>query len=260
MKRLFTLAIMAVIGMLIFNTPVVYASTLDEIVSENQEYEIEAGTEAGASEIEIINNQENEIQQIENQITSIPVGLNYIQSADDLGELSPVASKINTQINRAASLVVQILAYFITAFLAVRVLVDLSYIIFPFTRNLLAPGAMSGMQGGMGMNMQGNMGMGNQIGGNMGHQGRMGMGQPMGIQMQGAVQSNRKVLVTNAAINAASLETTQNALKLYAKDMIIVLIVTPILLVLAVTGTLTDLGFMIGELISKGINNLGNMI
>lgn len=250
MKRLFALVI---IGMLAFNSPV-YASTqsLDEIVNQIENVESEQ--------------QDTGQQDIGNEITSMPVGLNYIKEADDLGELSTAASKINTQINRAVSLVVQVLAYFITAFLAVRVLIDLCYIALPFSRRLLYDNGNNEMQSSLSMNM------GNSIGGNMNNpgMGRMSMGSPMGMHTmnQNSGGNNRKIAwVSNAAVRAVALELEQrqdgmrvNAFRYYAKDMIIVLVVTPILLVLAITGTLTDLGFLLGEIISKGINNIGNMI
>ena len=244
MKRLFALVI---IGMLTFSTPV-YASTqsLDEIVNQIENVESEQ-PDTGQMDIG-------------NEITSMPVGLNYIKEADDLGDLSTAASKINTQLHRAASLVVQVLAYFITAFLAVRVLVDLCYITLPFSRRLLYDNGNNEMQSSLSMNM------GNSIGGN----GRMSMGSPMGMQTinQNSGGSNRKIAwVSNAAVRAVALEFEQrqdgmrvNAFRYYAKDMIIVLVVTPILLVLAITGTLTDLGFLLGEMINNVINNMGNMI
>ena len=254
MKRLFTLVI---IGMLAFSTPV-YASTqtLDEIISE-----------VDSTENQDIPQPDSEQPKTENEIISIPVGLNYIKEANDLGELSSTASKINTQINRFASFVVQVLSYFITAFLSVRILVDLCYIVFPFTRTILNKNGNGEVQSGLSMGNTNTMNsmnpMNNTGNGRIG----MGMGSPMqtqGVNQAGRGSSGRSAWVSQAAINAANSEAegegTKGVLKMYAKDMIIVLVATPILLVLAVTGTLSNLGFLLGEMISKGIASIGNMV
>ena len=41
--------------------------------------------------------------------------------------------------------------------------------------------------------------------------------------------------------------------------MVVVLVITPILLTLAITGVLTDLGFLLGELITNAVSGIGTM-
>ena len=73
--------------------------------------------------------------------------------------------------------------------------------------------------------------------------------------------------VSNAALNAVASENVpgpdgkpQSAYRLYTKEMAVVLVITPVLLTLAITGTLTNLGFLIGDVLAQGISNLGSMI
>jgi hypothetical protein len=125
-------------------------------------------------------------------------------------------------------------------------------------------GGMNGMSGGMGGGFGGGMGGfgGGMNRGGMG-MGMSGMGGMGGQQQQGA--GLKIQWVSNAALNAVASESTpgpngpQNAFKIYAKDMIIVLVITPIFLVLAVTGALTNLGFVLGDALVDFIAGFGNL-
>lgn len=221
-----------------------------------------------------------------------------LRDATNLSEPSAGAAKINEGTQKICSFIVQVISYFVVAALVVVVSLDLCYICIPFTRELLAPGAaaaMGGMQGGamgmqggaMGMGgpgmMGGGMGMGGmgmgRYGGGMG-MGRMGMGSmgmgsmgmggmgsPMGggMQGQGMVMGQHK-WVSEQAIRAVSAGQVmgpdgkpKSPLMSYASDMAILLVLTPILFTLAVTGVLTDLGFLLGEILANAIASIGNM-
>ena len=100
------------------------------------------------------------------------------------------------------------------------------------------------------------------IGMNMGAPGRM-MNAPSNLGNQGS----RVQLVSNAAIVAAESEgaTGPNGkpmgpLKMYIKNMVVVLVLVPVLIVLAATGALTQLGLLIGNLLVGMIGQIGNMI
>lgn len=224
----------------------------------------------------------------------------YIESTKDAADLTSVnvqgADKVNEGIKTIAAFIVRILSYFLTAFLVVRVILDLTYIALPFSRTILSNGYAGnpaaggsgmgmqqpgmggmggmgspmggmggmgsmgmgmGMRGGYGMGRMGGMGMGGMQGGMMGQQGQMGASPAMG----------RIQWVSSAALNAVAAEsmpgpdgTPQSAFKVYTKEMIVVLVITPILLTLAITGVLTNLGFLIGDVIAKGITSIGGMI
>ena len=93
--------------------------------------------------------------------------------------------------------------------------------------------------------------------------GGMGMG---GMRGQGMTPAGHIQLVSEAALNAAAPGNIGadgrpvSALKVYAKDMMTTLVLTPILLVLAITGVISKLGFLIGFLIAKAASSLGNML
>ena len=104
----------------------------------------------------------------------------------------------------------------------------------------------------------GGMGMGGMQGGMMGQQGAMGA-QPSA--------TGRPQWVSTAALNAVAAEQmptpdgrARSAIKTYASDMVVTLVAVPILLVLAMSGALTQLGLLLGEAIAVGIGALGGMI
>lgn len=208
--------------------------------------------------------------------------IDSLQSATNLEAESANVTKVNSYIQKIASVLVQVISYFIIAFLVVRILLDICYIVLPFTRKFLANGYQGqpsqgqpgmggmGMNGGMGM---GGMGMGGMGGygsryghmGGMGMSGMGGMGGMGGMQGQGMAPAGRVQLVSEAALNAAAPGNMGedgrpvSALKVYAKDMMTTLILTPILLVLAISGVISKLGFLIGYVIAKAVSSLGNM-
>lgn len=207
--------------------------------------------------------------------------VNRMKDATKLDGHDPNADKVNQGLKKVISFIVQILSYAATLLLVLRVLLDIIYISIPFSRAILAngyagsaqaagqngmQGGMGGMSGGMGMGMggmSGGMGGMNHMGG---MSGGMGMGQPQG-QAGASSALGRIQWVSTAALNAAEAEKTVgpdgkaiNPLKLYAKDMTIILVLAPLLLVLAVTGVLTRLGILIGTALANFIDGIGNMI
>jgi hypothetical protein len=275
MKRVMMLAVAC---MLTFGTPAisVYANSLDDIVNE----ETADTTDSSADN----SNSSDQTSTSSEYVTANDAYINNIKEATTLSEPSAGATKVNEGIKKVASFIVQILSYFVTALLVVRVLLDLTYITLPFMRSALANGYQGNgaATGNTGMGMQGGMGMGGgmSMGGMGGYgmnrgmgMGGYGMGGGMGMNrgmggMQGASPSTgRTQWVSNAALNAVAAEScvgndgkAVSPLKMYAKDMFIVLIITPVLLLLAITGTLTNLGFMIGDLIVSMVNGIGSML
>ena len=287
----------------------VSATSLDDVV--NQTETVESGSNTGDTQVVV---EQPQPQQTQQSVETAPATtgqnsaaanqfMNEVKQATDLTEVSPGATKVNEGIKKVASFIVQILSYFVTAFLVVRVVLDLCYICLPFTRSFLANGyggnpqagaGGMGMQGGMGMGGMG--GMGSPMGGmgmggmGMGGYGRgrygmggmgmggmgmggMGMGGMQGGMMgqQGQPGANpamgRTQWVSSAALNAVAAENilgpdgkSVSPIKEYAKDATVILVGTPILLTLAITGVLTDLGFLIGDLLATAIASIGNMI
>lgn len=241
-----------------------YASSLDDVVNK---------TQSSNSETSSSNNLSQPQQQPQSQDDYNKSYIDSLQSATNLEAESASVTKVNSYIQKIASVLVQVISYFIIAFLVVRILLDICYIVLPFTRKFLGNGyqgqpsegqpGMGGM-GGMGMSSMGMGGYGSRYGGMQGMgMGGMGMG---GMQGQGMTPAGHIQLVSEAALNAAAPGNIGadgrhvSALKVYAKDMTTTLVLTPILLVLAITGVISKLGFLIGFLIAKAASSLGNML
>lgn len=281
------LTVLTSVMLLTLPVTTVHASSLDDVVNSTTQESNEATV---GQNNEPSSNTSTSSSQSSSSYTSED---EYIENTKNAADLTTVdtagADKVNDGIRTVAAFIVRILSYFLTAFLVVRVILDLVYIALPFTRSILsngyagnpaAGGSSMGMQqpgmGGMGMGAgMGGMGMGGMGGmGGYGMRGgygmnRMGMG-GMGMQqgqMGASPAMGRVQWVSSAALNAVAAEQMpgpdgkpQSALKAYAKDMMVVLIITPVLLTLAITGVLTNLGFLIGDVIVKGITSIGGMI
>ena len=284
------LTVLTSVMLLTLPVTTVHASSLDDVVNGTTQESNE--TTVGQSN-ESSSNTSTSSSKSSGSYTSAD---EYIENTKNAADLTAVdtagADKVNEGIRTVAAFIVRILSYFLTAFLVVRVILDLVYIALPFTRSILSNGyAGNPAAGGSGMGMQqpgmGGMGMGAGMGGmgmgGMGGMGgygmrggygmnRMGMGGMGGMGMQqgqmGASPAMGRVQwVSSAALNAVAAEQMpgpdgkpQSALKAYAKDMMVVLIITPILLTLAITGVLTNLGFLIGDVIAKGITSISGML
>lgn len=190
-------------------------------------------------------------------------------SVDVSGENETVRN-IQNAAKEPFTIVFQLMAYAITMGLTLRVLCDLTYITIPPLRGILSggkqgnPGNAQG-QGGMGMGgMSGGMGMGGYGGGMSSYGGGMGMGGMsggMGMGGQQQPQGAGTCWVSQAAMDSVvAIDPTTgragNAYKVYAKDMAVTCTLTAVLLVLALTGVLQQLGFMLGSLISNGIGSM----
>ena len=284
------LTVLTSVMLLTLPVTTVHASSLDDVVNSTTQESNEATV---GQNNEPSSNTSTSSSQSSSSYTSTDEYIENIKNAADLTTVDKAgADKVNDGIRTVAASIVRILSYFLTAFLVVRVILDLVYIALPFTRSILSNGyAGNPAAGGSGMGMQqpgmGGMGMGAGMGGmgmgGMGGMGgygmrggygmnRMGMGGMGGMGMQqgqmGASPAMGRVQwVSSAALNAVAAEQMpgpdgkpQSALKAYAKDMMVVLIITPVLLTLAITGVLTNLGFLIGDVIAKGITSIGGMI
>lgn len=231
--------------------------SLDEIINQNQEVQPEGSKTE--EDIDIM--------------VAPELGSDYIENLEDATDMSEQAEGIETitsGIKTVASYVIQILCYAVTVLLVLRVVLDLAYIGLPFLRSFLANGYMGNAQAGAGgmansMAAGGMGGFGTMRGGMHGQSSVMDMNQPV---TSNNINNRAKIqLVSNAALNAVASESmigsdgnAVSPFKLYVKDMVVVLIMVPILLTLAVTGALTNLGFFLGGLLVDVITGIGNMI
>ena len=192
------------------------------------------------------------------------------------------AEKVTGGIKYVAAFVVQLLSYAVTVLLAVRVVLDLAYIGLPFIRGFLANGYQGNAQAGAGgapnSMMNGPMAGGMMSLGSPHSMMNRGMApgggmMPGGMSLQtsnmnqGGSMMGRIQWVSNAALNAVAAESSVgpdgkavSPFKNYCKDMAVVLILVPILLTLAVTGSLTSLGFLIADMLVDLIGSIGDML
>lgn len=279
MKAFKTLSTFLLTGLLFFSMTGITANadSLDDVINGNGESTVQDYDTSGGSGGS--NNGEDLLGGTFGNISGDTDNdnVNRMKDATKLDGHDANADKVNQGLKKVISFIVQILSYLATLLLVLRVVLDVIYISIPFSRALLANGysgsAQSanpgGMSGGMGMGgMSGGMGMGGMSGGMGmgGMSGGMGMGPSQG-QAGASSALGRIQWVSTAALNAAEAEKgvgpdgkAISPLRVYAKDMMIVLILAPILLVLAVTGVLTRLGILIGTALANFIDGIGNML
>lgn len=255
--------------------------TLDAVVQKNAQ-ELQQNTQQTPQV-----NTQTEQTQPKNSIESGKDIIKDLGKATDMTEKMPEVERAGHGIKKIVTILVQIISYAITFGLALRVALDLMFIGLPFTRGLLANGytgnpqagaggipTPSGMPPGAGMTPGVGIGHGYGYGYGYGYGGYhhhrpfgfspFGMGGFINPAAQGSGFFGKIQWVSNAALNAVAAESTLgpdgrpiSPLKVYVKDMMLVLVVTPILLVLAVSGVLTQLGLMLGELIANAIKSFG---
>lgn len=153
-----------------------------------------------------------------------------------------VTEEVNGLTYKISATITQIIAYMIFCLIVVRAMLDCLYISIPFSRGFLNPNSQGPqMMGGPQPQMNSfKQDKDNQNGSNS--------------QMAGVGHQGSKIQwISNSAMMAAS---QQNPWRIYFKDTIVLWIGLGILTVLILTGSLTDLGFLIGEAIQKAIETL----
>lgn len=202
-------------------------------------------------------------------------------SGEDLASYSGISqdpeaqNAVQSTLGQIMGWIVPILVGVIFAALTLRVLLDILYIVAPFIRPKLAPGvrgdqmAENQMGGGMryGMGGDGSMGMaggmmgaGGMAGGYGGYVGRGRRGMAGG--MAGGVPVGGTQWVSETAI-AAVMAGNQvgpngkpnNPVIFYLKGMVVPLVLIPVMLILLLSGVLTQVGFYIGDLITNVISS-----
>ena len=220
--------------------------SLDEVIANNQQEQSEQQNETTSTEEKVQTNEKD------NQQDYVSAD-DFITGLGDAGKIglqqNETTEKIATALKTIVTPIVQILSHLIVIGLVVRVILDLTYIVIPFLRKPLLNGNVE-----IGGNNNGGYPMASQMA-------AMNGGQNALNGQEGASKSNKVQIISNAAIRAVQGEESgQNALRYYFKDMVVIMVVTPILLVLALTGVLMDLGFILGDVICGLIASLGAMM
>lgn len=203
-------------------------------------------------------------------------------SGEDLASYSGISqdpeaqNAVQSTLGQIMGWIVPILVGLIFAALTLRVLLDILYIVAPFIRPKLAPGVQGdqmaenqmggGMQYGMGgaggMGMAGGMmgagGMAGGMAGGYGGRGRRGMAGGMaGGAPVGGTQwvSETAIAAVMAGNQVGPNGKPNNPFIFYLKGMVVPLVLIPVMLVLLLSGVLTQVGFYIGDLITNAISS-----
>lgn len=188
--------------------------------------------------------------------------LGGLRDAGDMSEENDTALKAAAPLRKGVEVIIQVISYVVVVGLSLRVALDLTYIALPFSRTLLGGTVEENRRGAAGASYGGN-GLGSGIyGGGPGLYGGNGMyGGGPGASVSGP--GGKMQFVSGAAIQAVSRAATPGsdgkspgAIRLYVKDMAVMLVGVPILLVLLLTGALTDIGFTVGELVGGVIEQI----
>lgn len=199
----------------------------------------------------------NQSGQIINNETSNQQGQSYINGLQQIdltqtpdSQAAQIVNGVNSMIYKTQSFIVQIIAYALTIMLTLRTLFDLTYIAIPFSRSPIdrISGTQAGQPGGnMGQNM-GNMG-GQSFGGQSGQ-----FNQPPAAATGASASGATRVQLISDEARAAI--QSPRVFRTYAKSMAVTLIATTVMLVLALTGALTDLGFIIGKALTAALGKV----
>ena len=257
-------AILSLIVILAINlTTVQNAATLEEALNQSGEIQTQQTLNKDISnEDSIIDNSideslsatNNQSDQIINNETSNQQGQSYINGLQQIdltqtpdSQAAQIVNGVNSMIYKTQSFIVQIIAYALTVMLTLRTLFDLTYIAIPFSRSLID--RISGTMGGnMGQNMS-NMG-GQSFGGQSGQFNQP----PAASGATGSTSGATRVQLISDEARAAI--QSPKVFRTYAKSMAVTLIATTVMLVLALTGALTDLGFIIGKALTAALGKV----
>ncbi|MEM4385399.1 MAG: hypothetical protein QXD03_02490 [Candidatus Anstonellales archaeon] len=180
---------------------------------------------------------------------------------------------------KSVGFVINVIVYIIIIGLALRVVLDIGYIVLPFTRSILGSGVVptvqgqpqqSGFGGGFGGFGSGfGSGFGGGFGGGFGSGYGSGFGSGYGnnMSMNNTVGNTSKFsLVSVAAVNAVANDgmvidgKKKGALRIYANSVIAELILVPVLLILLLSGAISSVGYALGGLIVDALNALVSML
>lgn len=263
-------AILSLIVILAINlTTVQNAATLEEALATGGKQQEET-TQTQQTSNEDISNEDSSIDnsideslpdtnnqsgQIINNETSNQQGQSYINGLQQIdltqtpdSQAAQIVNGVNSMIYKTQSFIVQIIAYALTIMLTLRTLFDLTYIAIPFSRNPID--RISGQPGGnMGQNMSNMMSQGQTFGG----QDRQ-FNQPPASGATGSTSGATRVQLISDEARAAI--QSPRVFRTYAKSMAVTLIATTVMLVLALTGALTDLGFIIGKALTAALGKV----
>lgn len=198
---------------------------------------------------------------------------NFFGTLSEITDMSDyedeTVKKAGSTLSRWVGMLCQFIGYVLCAGIVARAVLDLTYIALPFCRGILGRGiggntGANNAMGTPGMNSMNRVG-GYNSGGTWGGVNTMNTMSPVGgMNSQPSNSSHAGFdLISNTARNAVQQEGQMDQatgrkvspFKIYVKDMAVVLILAPALFVLAISGALTNIGFMAGEIVGNLLSN-----
>lgn len=259
----------------------VYGSSLSDIAGQNSTQTVQPSTQP-QSQSQVQSQTQPQVQAGNNSGSSGSSSVNIkidktrsdivndLAGAADFSGDSQIAKEFQNSTRPFTMAVMQILSWVIMFFLGLSVILDILYLVAPPLRGILSGGAgatsatsgtatsgsfgggfNSGMGGGFGSGMGGfNSGIGGGFG--------SGMSNPTPVKPAGGAGF---CLVSQEAINAATAVNPQtgqlkSSMAAYAKTAWIKLVLTPIMLVLTLTGTLQQIGFTLVSIIINIVKSI----
>ena len=201
-------------------------------------------------------NSSSGIQSTPTPVSSSPMSAEEFSSLLSSSTVTPdttshLSTTVTSLIKRAASTLTTILCVFITAFLTVRVLLDLLFLALPFTESIATHFGLGGEETPYNPSNPSTIGLNNSLpGGN-----RMSL--PPSPQSPQSSSSRRFTLISDEVLRARQ---SPHPYKTYCHDAIIILTVTPMFLVLTVSGVFNHLGLLFGDVIVNLLNSLGGLL
>ena len=186
--------------------------------------------------------------------------VNDLAGAADFSGDSQIARDAQERTKPYMMAVMQILSWAIMAFLGFSVLLDLLYLVAPPLRGLLSggAGATSATSGSATAGSGAGYGMGGGIGGMGGFGGGYTPNPATPVKPAGGAGL---CLVSQEAINAATAVNPQtgqlkSSISAYAQTAWVKLVLTPIMLVLVLTGSLQQIGLTVGSVLFNLIRSI----
>lgn len=250
----------------------VYGSSLSDIASQNNrtsqtvapstqaevqtQPQVQGNTSSGSGNTSSGSGSNNSIK-IDKSRTQV---VNDLAGAADFSGDSQIARDAQERTKPYMMAVMQILSWAIMALLGFSVLLDLLYLVAPPLRGLLSggAGATSATSGSATAGSGAGYGMGGGIGGMGGFGGGYTPNPATPVKPAGGVGL---CLVSQEAINAATAVNPQtgqlkSSISAYAQTAWVKLVLTPIMLVLVLTGSLQQIGLTVGSVLFNLIRSI----
>lgn len=247
MKRLLLVCLVA----LSLVPTVVYADNLADMLSENANTasEVTKGVNGRGKSTENYSSESNGTinSKIDNDTKSL---VNNLAPFTKMDEIDERAIRAATPIKQLVGSVVQFMLFIAIALIPFRCACDVVYVAFPFMRKLLSGEDSS--SGSSNNSNAGGYGMGEDIGGYGGYGGGS-------RSRRGSKRGTGSRFVSSSVIAAVS-KGNGSVWGVCGKEIITLSIVVPALIILTMTGVLTQLGLVVGEIGTGIVTSLGETL